>query len=144
MFDGVFLQTTPFNVISDKCISLGLVVTNKLNQMLNHNCERKMEQLERNTEFANILPISAVARINVVTLRGFIFSSSKHSLRRLNSVFSYFIWLGRIPITSRKHLNKGSREVCFRHTQCNLCYPVAHLNILSLWCCSVPGTNLEE
>lgn len=66
LVDIMFLKTTPFRVVSDKFTSLGIIVTRKLGQLLQHNW--KIVQLERNIQFLNTLPISMAGRINAIKM----------------------------------------------------------------------------
>ena len=115
-----FLMTTPNRIVSDKFTSLGIIVTRKLSQLLRHNWYEKIDQLERNMQFWNTLPVSMVGRINsikMVVLPRFlyIFQSipvcipQKH-FRQLDSIVSSFIWSGKIPRISKKHLIKSRSE----------------------------------
>ena len=68
LVDMTFLKTTPFRIVSDKFTSLGIIVTMKLSQLLRHNWDEKSNQLERNIQFWNTLPISMVGRINAIKM----------------------------------------------------------------------------
>ncbi len=137
--DITFLKTTPFRIVSDKFTSLAITVTRKLSQLLQHNWDEKIDQLERNIQFWNTLPISMVGRINAIKMVVlprflYIFQSipvcipQKH-LRKLVSIISSFIWSGKIPRISKKNLIKSRFEGGFGLPQFKSYYLAAHLNI---------------
>lgn len=60
--DKIFPKTTPH----EKCISLGIIVTRKLGQLMELNWDMKTKQLMKNIEIWNT--ISKVGHINVVKM----------------------------------------------------------------------------
>ena len=102
LVDMTFFKTTPFRIVSDKFTSLGIIVTRKLSQLLQLNWDEETDQLGRNIQFWNTLPISMVGHINVIKMVVFprflyIFQSipvciPQKYFRQLDYIISYLVW----------------------------------------------------
>ncbi len=152
--DRSFLKTTSFRIVSEKFTRLGIIVTRKLSQLLRHNWDEKIDQLERNIQLWNTLPISMVGRINAIKMVVlprflYIFQSipvciPQNHFRKLDSIISSFVWSGKIPRISKKHLIKSPSEGGFGLPQFRSYYLASHLKIISFWMECLPGNNPEE
>ncbi len=61
-----FLDSPPFKKVFVSFVSLGIMITRKLDKLLQANWDRRIEQLKKSIEFWNTLPMSMVGKINAV------------------------------------------------------------------------------
>uniref|UniRef100_A0A8C5ETB7 Reverse transcriptase zinc-binding domain-containing protein n=1 Tax=Gouania willdenowi TaxID=441366 RepID=A0A8C5ETB7_GOUWI len=64
--------------------------------------------------------------------------------KKLDSIISSFIWAGKVPRISKKHLFKDKMNGGLSLPNFKLYYLAAHLNIFSFWRGCIPGIDLTE
>lgn len=151
--DLEYLGKTPFRIVKDKFESLGITVSRKLSDLLKLNWTKKINQLQKNIEFWNTLPISMVGRVNAVKMIVlprflYIFQSipvciPQSYFQGLESILLSFIWSGKVPRISKKHLMKSKGDGGLGLPNFKLYYMASHLNIFSFWRRCTPGADLE-
>lgn len=144
------LRSVPFRITKDRFTYLGVSVTRKPGLLLEENWNLKINQLKKNIEVWNTLPLSLVGRVNAIKMVVlpcflYIFQSipsfiPQKYFRKLDSIVTPFLWQNKVARINKKHLCKPKQEGGFGLPDFKCFYWAAHLNTLIFWGCS----NLTE